>query len=86
MSFPPSAQVLLLVRVGGLPSSMAPVMEGSRLRQRSLPEHLCLALGKGKVDLGKGSSWGNVFQRFSTLDNIAHQHFFDMLVAVRVFH
>ena len=85
-SFPPSAQVLLLVRVGGLLSSMAPVMEGSRLCQRSLLEHLCLALGKGKVGLGRGSSWGNVFQRLSMLDNIALQHFFDMLLAVRVFH
>ena len=54
MSFPPSAQVLLLVRVGRLPSSIAPVMEGSRLRQRSLSEYLCLALGKGKVGLGRG--------------------------------
>ena len=85
-SFPPSAQVLLLVRVGGLPSSMALVMEGSRLRQRSLSEHLCLALGKGKVGLGRGSSWGNVFQRFSTLDNIALQCFFGILLAVRVFY
>ena len=85
-SFPLSAQVLLLVRVGGLPSSMAPVMKGSRLCQRSLSEHLCLALGKGKVGLGRGSSWGNVFQCLSTLDNIVLQHFFGMLLAVRVFH
>ena len=84
--FPQSAHVLLLVRVGGLPSSMAPVMEGSRLRQRSLSEHLCLALGKGKVGLGRGSSWGNVFQRFSALDSIALKCFFSMLLAVRVSH
>ena len=86
MLFPPSAQVQLLVRVGGLPSSMAPVMEGSRLRQRFLLEHLCLALGKGKVGLGRGSSWGNVFQRLLALDNIALQCFFGILLAVRVFY
>ena len=84
--FPPSAQVQLLVRVGGLPSSMALVMEQSRLRQRSLSEHLCLALGKGKVSLGRGSSCGNVFQRLSTSDNVALQCFFDVLLAVRIFH
>ena len=79
-------QVLLLARGGGLPSSMVLVMKGIKLCQRSLLEHLCVALSKGKVDLGRKSSWDKVYQYLSTLVNIAFQHFFGMLLVVRVFH
>ena len=71
-------QVLLLVQVGGFPYNMAPVMGGSRLRQRSLLEHLCLALGK--VGLARGLSLNNVYQHLSMFINIDSQHFFVMLL------
>ena len=71
-------QVLLLVKVGGLLYSVALVMGGSRLRQRSLSEHLYLVLGK--VGLGRELSLKNVSQHLSTFINIDSQHFFVMLL------